>query len=307
MQALLALQKRAGDHAAPLSRRTECRDTASHNSSDSQLRDFVNSEASRKPVKESKQTVNAQSKQRSSQTETNLAHRAALNRLNGVKSQTPPSNNASTAITQPVLVKAYEAPKSLKDPTMGKRRHSTHENLELPSLESFSFQDILKEIDPEIKVSVDAIAEIYGRSKLSLADEYGSHRPPLGDFHALPSPDQAAFPEVSQASRLEPVEESTPGHSRRHSLALVGTSTPTKSSLSGTIVAAIPNTTSVSQQRRQSASASLDSRADTKVALLPYILSWLRNSHPRNYSPSTSGSADPRALESLHKILGDNQ
>ena len=203
-------------------------------------------------------------------------------------------------------MKTYSGPDPAKKSDMGKRRKQSVTSSELPPLESFSFQDILKEIDPEIKFSVDAIAEIYGRSKLSLADEYGSHRPPLGGLDLLAPPDQVDAFETIQSSRLEPVEERTPGHSRRHSLALVGTSTQPRSGLSSNAVAATSKTTSVSQQRRQSASIPVDTHADTKVALLPYILSWLRNSNGRSESPSTYPSADPRAAESLHRILGDS-
>ena len=186
---------------------------------------------------------------------------------------------------------------------MGRPRKPSVETTELPPLESFSFQDILKEIDPEIKASVDAIAEIYGRSKLSLADEYGSHRPPMGGLELL---DHAAALEALQRSRLEPVKESTPGHSRRHSLALVGTSTQAKSGLSSSAVAATSTATSVSQNSRQSGSVPIGSRADTPVAVLPYVLSWLRNSHGRTEGPVTQIPADPRAVESLQRILGDS-
>ena len=292
---------------APLSLRTSCADGMSHNASDPQSSESAIHNETRRPVRESKQSVQAQNKQLNSHTEATLAHRAALNRLNGVNSKKPlSSDNSSSASTQPVLVKTYSAPDSARKPDMGKRTKQSVEASELPPLESFSFQDILKEIDPEIKVSIDAIAEIYGRSKLSLADEYGSHRPPLGGLDLLASSDQADNFDATPCSRLEPVEESTPGHSRHHSLALVGTSTQPKSGLSSNAVAATSNTNSVSQQIRQSASIPVDSQADTKVALLPYILSWLRNSHGRNEGLPAQSATDPRAVESLHRILGDS-
>ena len=57
---------------------------------------------------------------------------------------------------------------------------------ELPSTEEFSIGGILQAINPNIQGTLDSIAEIYGRSKLSLANEYGSHIAPLGEIRASP-------------------------------------------------------------------------------------------------------------------------
>lgn len=57
---------------------------------------------------------------------------------------------------------------------------------ELPPSEEFSIGGILQAIDPNIQGTLDSIAEIYGRSKLSLANEYGSHIAPLGEIRASP-------------------------------------------------------------------------------------------------------------------------
>lgn len=51
---------------------------------------------------------------------------------------------------------------------------------DLPPLSAFSFSEILAAIDPDVRSSIDTIAEICGKSKLSLANEYGSHMPPHG-------------------------------------------------------------------------------------------------------------------------------
>ena len=293
------------DRAAQLSRRTTRGDEMSHNASlyesSTDLDGCKSAGSSKTP------SVQAQHKQASGHIETTLAHRAALNRLNAVTSRkSTTSDSVPSTSTQPVLVKSYSGPESSRKASMGKRRNASVESSELPSPESFSFQDILREIDPEIQVSIDAIAEIYGRSKLSLADEYGSHRPPQGGLDILASSDQAETIEAIPSSRLEPVEESTPDHSRRHSLALVGTSTQPKSGLSSNAVAATSDAMSVSQQRRQSASIPISLQADNKMALLPYILSWLRSSGVRIESSSNPSSANPRAAESLHRILSDS-
>jgi len=57
---------------------------------------------------------------------------------------------------------------------------------ELPPPEAFSIESILNAIDPSIQETLTSIAEIYGRSKLSLANEYGSHIAPLGEIRAPP-------------------------------------------------------------------------------------------------------------------------
>ena len=298
-----SMQHLAVDHAS-LSRRTTCGDNMPRSASDTRSLTPTSNADSHGSEAESQHSIQPENRQSAGHIETTLAHRTALKRLNGVKSNKPvASGTGSSAVPQPVLVKTYSRSDQARTAEMGRPRKPNVETSELPPLESFSFQDILKEIDPEIKASVDAIAEIYGRSKLSLADEYGSHRPPMGGLELL---DHADALEAIQRSRLEPVNEGTQDHSRRQSLALVGTSTQAKSGLSSSAVAATSIATSVSQNRRQSASVPVGSRADTPVAILPYILSWLRNSHGRSECPAGQIPADPRAVESLQRILGDS-
>lgn len=57
----------------------------------------------------------------------------------------------------------------------------------LPSAEEFSIEGVLRAIEPNIQHTLDSIAEIYGRSKLSLANEYESHIAPLGEIRAPPA------------------------------------------------------------------------------------------------------------------------
>ena len=66
------------------------------------------------------------------------------------------------------------------------RRSNTISNppVPLPPVEDFGIEGVLRAIEPDIRSTIDAIAEICGRSKLSLANEYGSHRPPLGEIRA---------------------------------------------------------------------------------------------------------------------------
>lgn len=70
---------------------------------------------------------------------------------------------------------------------------------ELPSDEEFGIDGILRAIEPNIRGTLDSIGEICGRSKLSLANEYGSHIAPLGEIRASPG-------------GLLPVEEASSDH-----------------------------------------------------------------------------------------------
>ena len=53
---------------------------------------------------------------------------------------------------------------------------------ELPPISDFSIDGILAAIQPDIEGTMEAIAEIMGRSRLTLANEYGSHMPPQGEI-----------------------------------------------------------------------------------------------------------------------------
>jgi hypothetical protein len=71
-----------------------------------------------------------------------------------------------------------------------------------PTDKDFSIESILQAIEPDIRGTLDAIAEICGRSKLSLSNEYGSHIAPLGEICA-------------PSGALGPVEEDGPNEERR--------------------------------------------------------------------------------------------
>ncbi len=212
------------------------------------------------------------------------AHQAALRRLNGTapanKHNLTPSDSASTTSTQPVLVRSYPNPKpttaeSPKPVEMKRKQKPTTASHDLPPLESFSFQDILASIDPEIRASIDTIAEICGRSKMSLADEYDSHLPPQAQI-SFSNPtslrDQSNTPsETAVLQRLEPVEESSRArHAQRHRFALASTSADhrVQHSLSSTPVAVVANVTSHHLRSSSQFSASYSEQ----------ILAWLKGS-----------------------------
>ncbi|KAE8355794.1 hypothetical protein BDV28DRAFT_128386 [Aspergillus coremiiformis] len=118
----------------------------------------------------------------------------------------------STSPSQPVLVRAYSNGRDNRagPSKMSLRRsfpftgctESPTRGAELPSDEDFSIDGILRAIEPNIRHTLDSIGEICGRSKLSLANEYGSHIAPLGEIRAPPG-------------GLMPVDEASSEHERQ--------------------------------------------------------------------------------------------
>ena len=119
------------------------------------------------------------------------------------------SARSSMLASQPVLVRSYSGhtDDTSENSKMPSRRQfsfagsSKSKNLgpEIPAAEDFSIEGILRVIEPDIRNTLDTIAEICGRSKLSLANEYGSHIAPLGEIRAPPG-------------GLVTVEEASPSH-----------------------------------------------------------------------------------------------
>ncbi|KAL3256078.1 hypothetical protein ABHI18_007869 [Aspergillus niger] len=137
--------------------------------------------------------------------ESSRAHRTTtLRQLNGNPRTSSWSNHnrsatsrPSTSASQPVLVRAYSGgphDTSSTSTTMPTRRsfpfiggsRSQRRGPALPSEDDFSIDGILRAIEPNIRHTLDSIGEICGRSRLSLANEYGSHIAPLGEIRAPP-------------------------------------------------------------------------------------------------------------------------
>lgn len=262
--------------------------------------------------------------------ESNLAHQAALRRLNGVSSnhrrvreaiETSPSSSG----IEPVLVRSYSnstplANSSQKAKMRNNRRSRVDEkSCELPRLDRFSFQDILASIDSDVKGSIDAIAEICGRSRMSLADQYGSHLPPQGVLTSLLEHGDA---QGSQPGYRLSQQESSPGsqltrnqtqdQDRRNSasLGLVGNLHPRRSA---TLSAPIVATSNINSQSLPSSSTyehagAITASADPQSTLLPHVLSWLRRSSAsfaagaHEGTQPTDGDHDS-AAEALQRIL----
>ena len=233
--------------------------------------------------------------------EANLAHQAALRRVKGKdvapQSSTTPSPSSSTT-SKPVLVRKPSNKTDMRKkqkPTIETRARSP----KLPPVESFSFQDILASIGPEAEDSIDAIAEICGRSKMSLAEEHGSHRPPHGDMHFRQNSPAESVPPM----RLETVEEirSEGPHTRSRTRALaLANASHARETISSEATAAASNILITGHN----STASLSNPA--QASLLPQILAWLRRAAPGGPSDS-SGISDRNegAVRALHNLLND--
>lgn len=80
-------------------------------------------------------------------------------------------------MAQPVLVTAYNSVKaSSSERERGKSKA-------LPPVSAYAFADILQSVDsPEVQAAIHGIAEICAKNRMSLAEEYASHLPPVGEI-----------------------------------------------------------------------------------------------------------------------------
>lgn len=83
-------------------------------------------------------------------------------------------------MAQPVLVRSYTSPKPTPSGSPSGRSHV------LPPIAAFAFADILRTADcADFQSAIDGIAEICAKNRMSLAEEYGSHLPPVGEITAI--------------------------------------------------------------------------------------------------------------------------
>ena len=220
--------------------------------------------------------------------------------------------------SEPVLVHADPTANRQKPQEQHKMRSTTGRNPErdpnqLPSLDSFTFHDIFASLDPEVKKSVDTIAEIYGRSKMSLADQHVNHLPPQANIN-LPvleaSPSDAA--EETNNHRLEPVQEVPVPNRRSQCLSLAGASSHHQSELSTSPMAA----TSLAMTYRSFPPA-IPNPPNTQLrdsihsedghSSLSNIVTWLRHLNLKHgdlgLAPGTDNNTT--ASQSLRRVLGD--
>ena len=239
----------------------------------------------------------------SSSKEDNLVHQAALRRssVKGkdvIQENQAESSTSATNSNKPVLVRAPSKADMKKKP---KPRVHTG-SPKFPALESFSFQDILASIGPEADASIDAIAEICGRSKMSLAEEHGSQLPPHVQLMNAGSSPAESLPSM----RLETVTEaSSTGpqtRSKSRSLALANASGDVMSSEA---TAATSNVTSYAYSSSPSGQGFSGPSNSVPAPLLSQIFAWLRRSNLDTESLVPS-ERDPGAARVLQSVLSDS-
>ena len=231
-------------------------------------------------------------------------HQPAIRRIKTEDSSknTSPKSQTTTR-SKPVLVRAPST-----KPDMKKRHQPMDRSTspKLPSVESFSFQDILISIGPEANASIDAIAEICGRSKMSLAAEHSSHRPPQGQLATTESsPDNFFLP-----ARLEPVAETSSfrPHTRSmsRSLALANGSVRNGDGLPSNPTAATSNVTSHTHTSTSSHGKGDGAPSTAAASLLPQVLAWLRRSGSATTNEQAGASGqDVGAVIAMHRLLNE--
>ena len=237
--------------------------------------------------------------------ERNPGHQPAIHRVKSTEAHenTPPKSQTGTS-SKPVLVRGPSTKPDMKKKKQQPMDRSS--SPKLPPVESFSFHDILNSIGPEADASIDAIAEICGRSKMSLAAEHGSHRPPQGHFASREiSPENIFLP-----ARLEPVAEASSNrpHTRSmsRSLALTTASAHSGDGLPGNPTAATSNVTSHTHISTSGNGKDENTSTAASTSLLPQVLAWLRRSGSTATHEQSSGSGrDAGAVNAMHRLLGD--
>ncbi|KAF2673777.1 hypothetical protein BT63DRAFT_166486 [Microthyrium microscopicum] len=117
-----------------------------------------------------------------------LRYRLSQLRSSEIKS----TGSRSTVSSVPVLVRSYSAAHHIPHPPPRRDNNTAHRSMRhnprmeplpsLPPVANFSFAHVLLTVDSDIQEPLDAISSICARSRYSLADEYGSHLPPQGQF-----------------------------------------------------------------------------------------------------------------------------
>jgi len=114
-------------------------------------------------------------------------------------------------MAQPVLVRSYTSPKPTPFGSPGGRSHV------LPPIAAFSFAEILRAADSDdLQSAIDGIAEICAKNHMSLAEEYGSHLPPVGEITAVstdPTPVRQQYGRMNMRRALTSVPEASSGSS----------------------------------------------------------------------------------------------
>ena len=98
-----------------------------------------------------------------------------------------PSSTLPSSLAQPSLSiqqrpQQYQQKQLLSSSPAAAVRSAMAENSRIPPIDAFTFKNVLRAVESDIQPTLDAIAEICSRSKLSLSDEYSAHLPPQGEI-----------------------------------------------------------------------------------------------------------------------------
>lgn len=175
--------------------------------------------------------------------EITAAHRAAaLRQLNGAPKsrhrQSKSTSAGNATFSHPVIVRTYSGTTASEQrqriPII--REEQEMDKPELPSVEAFSFEDILKNVEPDISGALDAIAGICANSRYSLSNHYEVHMPPQGQINqatrAHPARDSGLTASRAAGGRMP---DNTQGASRRTETIVVPVATTHQGRSSGHI------------------------------------------------------------------------
>ncbi|KJX96264.1 hypothetical protein TI39_contig685g00006 [Zymoseptoria brevis] len=111
-------------------------------------------------------------------------------------------------MAQPVLVRAYAGRGSSRN------HNPTTRSQALPPISAYAFADILRAADSaEFQTAIDGIAELCAKNRMSLADEYASHLPPLGEITASTTTSRSHMLRPGMRRPLTTVPEGSSGSS----------------------------------------------------------------------------------------------
>ncbi|KAF1991126.1 hypothetical protein K402DRAFT_409963 [Aulographum hederae CBS 113979] len=176
---------------------------------------------------------------------------------------------------------------------------------QLPPLDAFTFDGILRAVDPDINGAIDAIAEICARSKMSLADEYSAHLPPQGEISAtprmhpayrvgVPEPALTSVPEASSSSERLAAESRASTSSGKGKVTAYG-------SLRSIIVGPKPTSSSPVKSKGGSASSLYDKEESYEQETLPGW-AFISNSQP-SLSPVTSPTTPHASIDKPKRTI----
>ncbi|KAI9858841.1 MAG: hypothetical protein M1824_004006 [Vezdaea acicularis] len=123
----------------------------------------------------------------------------------------------SPGFVQPVVVRTYQQAtraRSQSRQRVAPRYESNNmDPSRLPSITDFTFESIMRTIEPEVSGTIDAIADICANSRYSLANQYEVHIPPHSRMEGTVRAMEHSLVPVSEATSEG--DSASPTHSRK--------------------------------------------------------------------------------------------